>query len=136
MQNQSKRNLLSTLKWKPLYNNNLLLSDVVAFHFVRNVQKMLLTSVQIAIRSLVSLGVHWLSLVEVVVPQELVMTEAMHMARQTVMCPQQKPCQGEMTKKQVRKMRICRLLAFIALTVKCTTGMITISRYIANSNTY
>lgn len=73
-------------------------ADAVAFHFVQTVQKMLGTNVQIAVKSWVSINVQLLNLAEVVVPLELGMTEAMHMAQQIVMCRQQRPCQ--MTSQQ------------------------------------
>lgn len=78
---------------------HLSLADVVAFHFVLTVQKMLRTNVQIVEKIWVSINVHLLSLVEVVLPQELVTTEAMHMAQQIVTCPQQSSCQ--MTKAKL-----------------------------------
>lgn len=69
------------------------LADVVVFHFVQTVQKMLGTSVQTVVKIWVSIDVQSLSLVEGVVPQGLGMTEAMHMAQQIVMCPQLRHCQ-------------------------------------------
>jgi len=71
----------------------LFFADVVVFHFVQTVQKMLGTSVQIVKKIWVSLGVQSLSLVEAVLPQVLGMTEAMHMVQQIVMYPRQRHCQ-------------------------------------------
>ena len=54
---------------------------------------MLGINVQTVVKIWVSINVQSLSLVEAVVPQGLGMTEAMHMAQQIVMCPQQRHCQ-------------------------------------------
>ena len=61
---------------------------------------MLGTNVRIVVKIWVFIGVQSLSLVEGVVPQGLGMTEAMHMAQQIVMCPQQRRCQ--LTKAKFR----------------------------------